>query len=195
MTELQQSKEDKALTSTETTSKSSTKRSNSFMGPYLQPRFGSTYDVVSTTTLLTSDVVTGNITIGAKAPRLSQLGARCPLLTGDIAARFDNIAGRMTDYIRSANCSHVDTGFLVTSPVFVRLQWAWLALPFFEAAAATALLLWTIALRRRVPALWKGSSLAMLFAEYDASKGLLRPHFEGPERVEEMARTENAKLI
>ena len=153
------------------------------------------YDLQAIINFFTSDVFTGNITVSSHEGANS--GVRSPFLTGDIAAKFDAMAQSMTDYIRSGPSSQLAFGSRITSVVFVRVDWRWLALPLFEALAAVVLLLWTMIRSHRATglALWKDSSLALLFSEYRPGDGLLRPNPAGPDRVEEAAKAVYARLM
>ena len=99
----------------------------------------------------------------------------------------------MTDHIRTGSGSQLVTGHTVTSELFVRVKWSWLALPLFEALAGVSLLLTAIFWsRRKGVELWKDSFIAVLFSE--CTDGTLRTSAEGRERVEEWAKNVRARL-
>ena len=136
-----------------------------------------------------SDPFSGNVTAQVAGGLLNS-GLRSPLLTGDIAAKFDAISGNLTQYVRSASGSQPVHGLHMTNDFHVRVQWEWLVLFFFESLATIALLTWTVLWNRRLKGLelWKDSSLALLFSECKTGDGLLRPSAQGRERIEEVAK-------
>ena len=139
-----------------------------------------------------SDMVTGNLTQSATSdPHL-----RSVFRHGDIAAKFTAMAQSMTDYVRSGPGSHRVQGSLVVSTLYVRVSWPWLALPLAVTLAGIVLLLWTIVWSRQATdlPLWKSSSLALLFSDFEARDEVLHLSRAGPEYINEASKTLRARL-
>ena len=166
----------------------------SFQGVTIPDLIIARADLQAITEFFTSSLLTGNITIGNDFG--TEPGLRAPFLNGSVADTLGAVAARMTDHIRSGPGSQLARGSSTTSPVFVGVQWAWLGLPLFELLAAIALLALTMVWSRhaRGVALWKSSSLALLFASYRPEDGTLRPSLAGPTGVEDEAKAVQARL-
>ena len=85
-----------------------------------------------------------------------------------IPALISNVSTSMTNYMRIASNSTTVRGDAYDNVVFVHIRWPWLILPVLVVLLAIVFL-WVSILysRRRQTALWKSSSLALLFHGLD----------------------------
>ncbi|PHH73421.1 hypothetical protein CDD82_5485 [Ophiocordyceps australis] len=107
----------------------------------------------------------------------------------DLPARFDKMAARMTDYIRSRPGSMLANGGRVESVIFVSIRWPWLIGP---AAIQLASLLFTVLtiVRSRASCeapLWKSSALAVLSCVHDKESELIQSTAKDIKEIQETA--------
>ncbi|RDW87039.1 DUF3176 domain-containing protein [Aspergillus mulundensis] len=116
----------------------------------------------------------------------------------DIPARFEQMAGAMTDYLRStgpnALLAHGDR---VESVPFVSCRWPYFIVPVLTEALAFLFAALTCLSNRgskRIP-LWKSSTLAVLACHYDDQVGVLRGSSEDVEELETAAEKVKVQLL
>lgn len=93
----------------------------------------------------------------------------------NVAERFENMAARMTEYLRAGPNSQLARGNKQESVAFVTVRWYWLAGPgVIELGAVIFVLLTMISNRssRQVP-LWKSSVTAVLNCGFEESTGTI----------------------
>ena len=91
-------------------------------------------------------------------------------LTQNITALMEGLATSMTSYLRNVGGNNETTAIGTTSKMetYVHVRWAWLGLPIGLLILSTIFLIITmITSKRRGFAIWKTSSLAMLFHGLD----------------------------
>ncbi len=128
-------------------------------------------DVGGLVEMFTSSRFSGIIYDGESQPAPPE-GMGFAFATTNVSQVFDNVATSMTDQLRS-RYDVVAHGLSVQPVVFVRVQWAWLALPIFVQLTSLVLLILIMVESRQVQP-WKDSIVAVLchYLAHDVDEGL-----------------------
>jgi hypothetical protein len=116
-------------------------------------------DVGGLVEMFTSSRFSGIIYDGESQPAAPE-GMGFAFITTNVSQVFDNVATSMTDQLRS-RYDVVANGLTVQPVVFVRVQWAWLALPIFVQLTSLVFLILIMIKSRHVQP-WKDSIIAVL---------------------------------
>lgn len=113
----------------------------------------------------------------------------------NVSEMLDSMAVTMTDQLRT-NYNATARGLTAKTVVLVRVQWAWLSLPFFVVLASGLFLIAEMAECRRTTdiRLWKSTATSLLFHSVSATEGLMRIEILGPEQLHRMAKATNIRL-
>ncbi|KAF2473899.1 uncharacterized protein BDR25DRAFT_386823 [Lindgomyces ingoldianus] len=153
-------------------------------------------DIIALVQLFTSPRFSGEIREGETSTTPPQ-GIGLSLRNGDISKAFENMAHSMTEQLRSSN-DVAAYGLTVTSIVFVRVRWAWLAFPFGILAASALLLFATVINNCNHKChLWKSSMVAILYHQVviqEDAKGVLHTDMQSLEQLKALANGTKARL-
>lgn len=145
----------------------------------------------------TSDSFSGTLTDGESAPVYSNgITAAIRSPQKNISSLLDSMAISMTDQLRTSPNATTAPGFTAKSVLLVRIQWAWLGLPFFVVLASAAFLIAEMAESRRSRdiMLWKSTATSMLFHSVFPAEGVMRTKAQSPKQLRETAKTIRARL-
>lgn len=108
---------------------------------------------------------------------------------------LQKMARGMTDQLRSSYNTNAP-GLTASSVVLVRVQWAWLALPFAVVLAAAVLLLAEMVESRRSRnlSLWKSSSTALLYHSVSPTQDIISTQVQSPQQLEKLAKSTRVSL-
>lgn len=145
----------------------------------------------------TSDSFSGTLTDGESAPVYSNgITAAIRSPQKNISSLLDSMAISMTDQLRTSPNATIAPGFTAKSVLLVRIQWAWLSLPFFVVLASAAFLIAEMAESRRSRdiMLWKSTATSMLFQSVLPAEGVMRTKAQSPKQLRETAKTIRVRL-
>lgn len=113
----------------------------------------------------------------------------------NISQLFDSMAVSMTDHLRSSS-STVAGGLTARTVVLVRVQWAWLGLPFVVVLASGLFLIAEMIKSRRTTdvRLWKSTATSLLFHSVSPDEGIMRTAVPGPEQLNKMVKATKIRL-
>lgn len=113
----------------------------------------------------------------------------------NVSQVLDNMAIGMTNQLRSTY-NATARGLTASSVVLVRVQWAWLGLPFAVVLAAAVLLLAEMVQSRRSRNinLWKSSSTALLYHSVSPTQDVMSPQVHSPRQLEKLAKSTRVTL-
>lgn len=157
----------------------------------------STLDLGPLRDYFTSDSFSGTLVDGESKPVYSQgITAAISNPQANISALLDSMATSMTNQLRTSPNATIAPGQTARSVVRVRIQWAWLSLPFFVVLASAAFLIVEMIENRRTRGimLWKSTATSMLFHSVITAKESLRTDVQGPKKLKQMAKTTVVKL-
>lgn len=144
-----------------------------------------------------SDSFSGTLCDGESAPVYSHgITAAIRSPPKNISSLLDSMAISMTDQLRTSPNATIAPGFTAKSVLLVRIQWAWLSLPFFVVLASAAFLIVEMAESRRSRdiMLWKSTATSMLFHSVLPAEGVMRTKAQSPKQLRETAKTIRVKL-
>ncbi|KAH6687280.1 hypothetical protein F5X68DRAFT_239822 [Plectosphaerella plurivora] len=119
-------------------------------------------------------------------------------LTGnvDLEARFEQMAAKMTDYLRAGPNGQLARGNQTEAVPFITIQWVWMAGP---AAIEVLVLIFAIATifdnrkSRDIP-VWKSSALAVLACQHDETTGTLQSRMTSIDELKKVEGKKQARL-
>ncbi|KAL1855724.1 hypothetical protein Daus18300_011007 [Diaporthe australafricana] len=113
----------------------------------------------------------------------------------NISEMLDSMALSMTDQLRT-NYNATARGRTARAVVLVRVQWAWLALPFFVVLASGLFLIAEMVESRRTTdiRLWKSTATSLLFHSVSPDEGIMRTGMAGPEQLHRVAKATKIRL-
>ncbi|KAG8158222.1 hypothetical protein KVR01_011983 [Diaporthe batatas] len=113
----------------------------------------------------------------------------------NVSELMDSVAIAMTDQLRLNN-NAIAHGLAERTTVLVRVQWAWLALPFFVVLASGLFLVAAMVESRSKSevGLWKSSATSLLFHTVSPAEGQMRPGIPGPEQLHKIAKSTKVRL-
>jgi hypothetical protein len=108
----------------------------------------------------------------------------------NVSQVLDKMAVGMTNQLRSSY-NATARGLTASSVVLVRVQWAWLALPFAVVLAAAVLLLAEMVQSRRSRniSLWKSSSTALLYHSLSPTQDVMSPQVQNPHQLKNLVKS------
>ncbi|POS78763.1 hypothetical protein DHEL01_v202830 [Diaporthe helianthi] len=113
----------------------------------------------------------------------------------NISKMFESMATRMTDQLRS-NYNALARGLSAKTVVLVRVQWAWLILPFVVVLASGTFLIAEMVESRRETniKLWKSTATSLLFHSVSPAQGTMKTGVTDPEQLHKIAKATQVKL-
>ncbi|KAI3392355.1 hypothetical protein diail_5835 [Diaporthe ilicicola] len=113
----------------------------------------------------------------------------------NISEVLDSMATSMTDQLRT-NYNATASGLTARAVVLVRVQWAWLALPFFVVMASGLFLIAEMVESRRATdiRLWKSTATSLLFHSVSPAEGVVRTGISDPEKLQTVAKATIVRL-
>lgn len=157
----------------------------------------STLDLGALRDYFISDSFSGTLVDGESKPVYSQgITAAIRNPQANISALLDSMATSMTNQLRTSPNATIAPGQTAKSVLRVRIQWAWLSLPFLVVLASAAFLVVEMVESRRARGimLWKSTATSMLFHSVVPGKGIMRTDVQGPKRLQQMAKTTTVRL-
>lgn len=145
----------------------------------------------------TSDSFSGTLCDGEEVPAYSRgITAAIQNPEKNISFLLDSMATSMTDQLRTSPNATIAPGFTAKSVLLVRIQWAWLSLPFFVVLASAAFLIAEMAESRRSRhiMLWKSTATSMLFHSVLPAEGVMRTKAQNPKQLRETAKSIRVRL-
>ncbi|KAK7728682.1 hypothetical protein SLS63_006543 [Diaporthe eres] len=144
----------------------------------------------------TSDSFSGKIADGESVPSFAAgitNAIRNP--QKNISKILDSMAITMTDQLRTNN-NAIARGLTARTVVLVRVQWAWLTLPFFVVLASGLFLIAEMVVSRRKTdiRLWKSSATSLLFHSISPAEGRMRTSIQDPEQLHRTAKATKIRL-
>lgn len=115
----------------------------------------------------------------------------------DIIGMFESMATSMTNQLRLESSNNSTArGLSAKSVIVIRVQWAWLILPFTVVISSIIFLIVVIicSQRTRGVRLWKSSSTALLFHSISQSGGTLDAKVSNPAELGKIVKTSKVKL-
>ncbi|KAK2603172.1 hypothetical protein N8I77_009650 [Diaporthe amygdali] len=156
-----------------------------------------TLDLIALRDYFTSDSFSGTLVDGEEVPAFSQgITAAIRSPKKNISSLLDSMALSMTDQLRTSPNATIAPGLTAKSVLLVRIQWAWLVLPFFVVLASAAFLIAEMAEsgRTRDVMLWKSTATSMLFHSIKPAEGVMRMDVQSPKQLQEMVKNTSVKL-
>ncbi|KAI1334513.1 hypothetical protein F5Y15DRAFT_287688 [Xylariaceae sp. FL0016] len=166
-------------------------------GPIDPPLVINLYDWANMVLFFESEAFTSHIVAG-DGVKHSQVGIGNAFQNTDLDATFASLAASMTNYVRSLSSGpnvQRGTGSRVETVIFVRVRWAWLALPLLEELLAVLFVLYVLLQSRRsgLPA-WKTSALAVLAHRYSHAERSLTAEVRGVRDLDRLAKDVKVRL-
>ncbi|KAJ0114992.1 hypothetical protein J7T55_001399 [Diaporthe amygdali] len=144
-----------------------------------------------------SDSFSGTLVDGEEMPVFAQgITAAIRSPEKNISSLLDSMALSMTDQLRTSVNATIAPGLTAKSVLLVRIQWAWLVLPFFVVLASAAFLIAEMAESRRTRdvMLWKSTATSMLFHSVKPAEGVMRMDVQSPKQLQGMVKNTSVKL-
>lgn len=144
-----------------------------------------------------SDSFSGTLVDGEEMPVFAQgITAAIRSPEKNISSLLDSMALSMTDQLRTSVNATIAPGLTAKSVLLVRIQWAWLVLPFFVVLASAAFLIAEMAESRRSRdvMLWKSTATSMLFHSVKPAEGVMRMDVQNPKQLQHVVKNTSVKL-
>lgn len=154
-------------------------------------------DLVALRDYFTSDSFSGTLVDGESIPVYSQgITAAIRNPQTNMSSLLESMGSSMTDQLRTISNATIAPGFAAKSVLLVRIQWAWLSLPFFVVLASAAFLIAEMAESRRSRhvMLWKSTATSMLFHSVLPAEGVMRMQVQSPKQLQETVKTTRVRL-